>query len=302
MLFGPLFLILWIGGADKSWAKNGFPTTDTIPQKADMTSAKTCLDCHGTLVEKKIKHTTETEKGCADCHKSTADQHPGAKVSLLNKMPDLCLSCHEEQKDLITSSPFVHEALKDSNSCVACHSPHSSDVKKLLVAKRKDLCLSCHNKSVVTKTKTTINFEKLMKNSKVLHPPFEDCQKTCHNPHASQDSRLLDLPFPLTSYSVAVADSFALCWECHGSDMIEKPTTKGATEFRNGETNLHYTHVHGEKGRSCMLCHNPHATDNDHLIRDKVKFGKWDFRMNYAPTDSGGSCAPACHTEKKYTR
>lgn len=302
MISGPLFLILWNGNENKSWAQNGIPRIDSISKENVPTTAKTCLDCHATLVEKKIKHTTETEKGCADCHRSNVNAHPGSIIELQNKVPDLCLSCHEEQKDFISSSSFLHEALNDSKSCIACHNPHSSDVKKLLVTKRKDLCLSCHNKSVVTKTKTTINFDKLMKTSNVLHPPFEDCQKTCHNPHASQDSRLLDLPFPSNNYVPAVPDSFALCWECHGSDMIEKPKTKGATEFRNGETNLHFTHVNGEKGRSCMLCHNPHATNNQHLIRDNVRFGKWDFRMNYTPTDSGGSCAPACHTERKYTR
>ncbi|MBL0102297.1 MAG: cytochrome c3 family protein [Bacteroidetes bacterium] len=301
LIASALLVFLRVGMTQQAFAQNGIPSPDSVAAPAAVATGKTCIDCHGALVEKKIKHKTETEKGCADCHTPTTAEHPTAKVTLEKNVPDLCLSCHEEQKDLIKTSAYVHSAMKEPKSCVACHSPHSSAFKKLLVSSRKDLCLSCHNKAVVTKTKTTTNYEKLMKTSKTLHPPFEDCQKVCHSPHASNDSRLIDSPFPVNTYLAANSDSFGLCWECHGQDMIEKPKTKGATEFRNGETNLHFTHVSGDKARTCMICHNPHATSTDHLIREKVHFGSWDFNMNYAPDDSGGTCLPACHGQKRYT-
>ena len=292
-----------LAGYNRAGAQNGIPSIDSVPpaQVSAGAQGKTCADCHAPLLEKKIKHKTETEKGCADCHKPTSEEHPSAKIELVQAVPDLCLSCHEDQKDLIKTSTYVHTGLKNPKSCIACHSPHSSDTKKLLVNNRKDLCLSCHNKSVTVNGKTTTNFEKMMKYS-TLHPPFEECQKVCHNPHASNDHRLIDDAFPVNTYLVANSDSFALCWECHGQDMIEKPKTKGSTEFRDKDKNLHYVHVSGDKARTCMICHNPHATNTSHLIRERVRFGNWDFNMNYTPTDSGGTCLPACHGERSYVR
>ena len=256
-------------------------------------------------MEKQNKHVTKTGNGCEDCHMSNGNEHPKANtvgILLKKNLPDLCLSCHEEKKELLASSPFIHKPVNDKKSCTNCHSSHSSDNKKLLLAKRKDLCLSCHNKAITVGSKTTTNFDHLMKTSKVLHPPFEDCEKVCHNPHAAKYPGLLNLQFPSTNYTPVSSDSFALCWECHGSDMIEKPKSKGATSFRNGDINLHYIHVHGDKGRSCILCHSPHATNNEHLIREQVNFGKWAYKMNYKSDENGGSCAPGCHSEKKYTR
>ncbi len=298
IISGPLFLSLLLGVQNKSFGKNSFSTIDTV--------AKKCVDCHNNLLEKQNKHITKTGQGCEDCHMSNGYEHPKANTTgilLKQNLPGLCLSCHAEKKELITGSPFVHEPVNDKKSCTNCHSPHSSDNKKLLLDSRKNLCLSCHNKAITIGTKTTTNIDKLMKTRKVLHPPFEDCEKVCHNPHASQDPRLLNTPFATTNYASPVSsDSFALCWECHGSDMIEKAKSKGATSFRNGETNLHFTHVSGAKGRSCLLCHSPHATNNQHLIRELVPFGKWEYKMNYKSDENGGSCAPGCHTERKYTR
>ncbi len=300
-LTAPLFISLLFGTEHNTFEKRAFNAIDTISS-----ITKNCLECHSSLLAKSNKHSTKTERGCADCHTSNGTEHPKAGVvgfTLLKTPPDLCLSCHTEKKDLLASSAYIHGPVKDKKSCTNCHSPHSSDVKKLLIANRKDLCLSCHSKTIKTAdAKKLTNFSTLLKTSKVLHPPFEDCEKVCHNPHASQDPRLLNDPFPTNRYLAVASDSFALCWECHGSDMIEKPKSKGASNFRNDDVNLHYTHVHGDKGRSCMVCHSPHATVNLHLIREKVSFGKWEFDMNYKADENGGSCAPGCHKERKYTR
>ena len=278
--------------------------TDTIPTRKDTaTSAtKSCADCHGALSEKKIKHPSKTDKGCAECHNKGDKEHPKTAITLVSGITELCFSCHDKQKKLIASSPFVHKVVNDKKACVNCHNPHSSDEKGLLTAKRKDLCLSCHNKAiVVSPTKTLPDMDKLYKTSKTLHPPFKTCSKTCHNPHASKDYRLLDLAFPVNNYLSVNVDSFGLCWECHEMDLVQAEKTT-ITNFRNGDRNLHYVHIHGEKGRSCTVCHSPHATNNPHLIRDKVGFGSWEFKMNYSADDAGGSCAPACHQERKYTR
>ncbi len=305
IISGPLFLNLWFGEQNKNWVADNFSPTDTIPHKENTEIVKKCIDCHGSLVEKQNKHITKTDKGCEDCHKSNGNEHPKDKTigfSKQNNLPDLCFSCHEEKKELISSAQFVHQPVKDKKSCTNCHSPHSSDIKKLLITNRKELCLGCHNKTITGNSKSISNIDKLMKTSKVKHPPFEDCEKVCHNPHASQDYRLLNIAFPVGNYLKVNVDSFALCWECHETGLIQKAQTTKATNFRDGDRNLHFIHVHGEKGRSCIMCHSPHATNNEHLIREKVGFGNWEFNMNYSSSEKGGSCSPGCHAEKKYTR
>lgn len=301
----PLSLFLWFGEHNNTPGNKSFSMTDTIPPKKDSTYTLTCNYCHGDLAEKKLKHTTNTNKGCEDCHATSGIpmDHKKGTIVLQKPLPDLCLSCHDKTKSLISSSRVVHQVVNDKKSCVNCHSPHSSDEKSLLVTNRKDLCLSCHNKTITTKTKTLANIGQLDKNSKVVHPPFKKCSSSCHNPHASSNDKLLNTFFTSETYIAVNPDSFALCWECHDPELITNPKTTTATNFRNGDKNLHYVHVHGEKGRSCMLCHNPHASNNPYLVREKVGFGNnWSFRMNYSSNENGGSCAPGCHVERKYTR
>lgn len=298
----PFYLGLLQEGQKIREQKNSFFNTDTIPLMTDTAIVKTCIDCHGSLVEKKIKHTTKTEKGCEDCHKSSIGKHPTDSISLQMNLPDLCLSCHKKMKDKIENSLFIHEVVKDKKSCINCHSSHSSDEKKLLITNKKELCLSCHNKSIPTKTKTLSNIAQEEKVSKSIHPPFKKCSASCHNPHASDNSVLLNTPYTTHTYIEVNPDSFALCWECHDTELIKDPQTKTATSFIDGDNNLHYIHVHGEKGRNCLICHSPHATKNQHLIREKVGYGKWEFKMNYKSDENGGSCAPGCHAEKKYAR
>ncbi|MBI2966493.1 MAG: cytochrome c3 family protein [Bacteroidetes bacterium] len=284
-----------------------YTTVEKInPDKRYSSDDKKCLDCHAALFEKTIKHTTSTGKECEDCHKSNGSEHPKTGITsflLAEKLPDLCLSCHDKIKNAISKSHFIHGSLTDNKSCLNCHSPHSSSEKGLLTAIKREVCFSCHNKTITGKSGTILNIEQLYTNSEVKHPPVKKCSSTCHNPHASDFKHLLSNAYPEDEYAPANADSFALCFICHEDmDLIEAPKTNAATAFRNGEGNLHYVHVHGEKGRKCTLCHSPHATKNEHLIRDAVKFGNFEFKLNYKSDSTGGSCFPGCHVEKKYNR
>lgn len=135
-----------------------------------------------------------------------------------------------------------------------------------------------------------------------MHGAIEKAGCTgCHDPHASTNPFLLSRSFPDGSYAVANKENFGTCFNCHKSEMIEKPVST-ATGFRNGDKNLHFVHVSGDKGRSCTICHNPHGSANDHLINDKTQFGSWEMPLRYKPIDNGGSCSPGCHAERKYER
>jgi predicted CXXCH cytochrome family protein len=263
-----------------------------------------CTDCHSDVVAKKTKHAAALDNSCANCHQNSGKEHPGdsSKMSLIEKVPLLCNTCHDAVANEIASSRVVHSAVKEKKSCTNCHSPHSSDNGKLLILEEKELCLSCHNKTITVGTKKFTNIQQLLKNSKTIHPALEGGCSVCHKPHASKNNFLLTKNFPSGNYTTATKDTFALCWDCHDSGLLETKNTTSATSFRNGNVNLHYLHMNGSKARSCAMCHNMHASANQHLILDKVTFGEWEMEMNYTPSETGGSCLAGCHAEKKYTR
>jgi predicted CXXCH cytochrome family protein len=264
-----------------------------------------CTDCHSELIEKGTKHLPATES-CETCHDVKIKEHTEngtLGLMLVEKVPELCYTCHDGLKTILDTIQNVHPAIISVKSCTICHSPHSSSEKKLLVTEEKKLCLSCHNKDFTSDGKKTVNIEKLLSNSKVIHPPLqsEGCV-VCHQPHGSSNNYLLIGAFPIGNYSSAKRDHFAFCWECHDSDLLEVAVTASKTNFRNGATNLHYLHRTGKNGRTCIVCHNVHASQNEHLIENKVRFGEWELPIRYKANKDGGSCFPGCHSEKSYTR
>ena len=262
-----------------------------------------CTDCHSDLIESTIIHSPALQS-CENCHQVDIQDHTvnGAKgLHLTQKVPDLCYTCHDGIQKEIADSPNVHEAIKSENSCTTCHSPHSSYDKKLLVSEQKKLCLSCHNKDVSANGEKTVNIKKLISTGKVIHPPVEKGCVVCHQPHASANNYLLISAFPKGEYASAIKDTFALCWECHDSDLLEVSKTTTSTNFRDGDRNLHFVHMNGKKARSCVMCHNVHASMNDHLIEDNVRFGDWNLPIRFTPKENGGSCFPGCHAQKSYT-
>lgn len=263
-----------------------------------------CIDCHSDLIESPNQHKPAAES-CGKCHTVDFVAHTenGARGLNLNfEMPFLCLNCHEDTKQSIETVKTPHLALNTEKKCANCHSPHSSDQKALLVSEEKKLCLSCHNKDVTLEGKPAVNIKKLLSVSKVVHPPVEKGCKVCHQPHGSDNNYLLISAFPRTKYLPAVQDSFAFCWECHDSDLLSLEKTTTSTNFRDGDRNLHFVHMNGKRSRSCVMCHNVHAAPNEHLIEDKVKYGKWELPIKYTANEKGGSCFPGCHSAKQYSR
>ena len=270
-------------------------TDQAYPQKT-----YTCMDCHEDLMQQQFRHAVVDQKGCNLCHKPTWEDHSGKKKSFefREKMLQLCVNCHEGVLDHNQGhSPVT------AGNCTACHSPHSSSFAKLLITEKKDICMNCHNKSLSKDNKPVINMLQLVKTKKYLHKVLETGGCTpCHLPHGSDYPKLLVAAFPGGNYLPAVRDSFDLCFQCHDSDLLEKELTTDATNFRNGDKNLHFKHMHDTKARNCINCHDVHGADNPHLIADKVLFGKWDLPIVFSASESGGSCRTGCHGTKSYTR
>jgi predicted CXXCH cytochrome family protein len=226
--------------------------------------------------------------GCTSCH----NPHGSAFKKLLSAEGEkLCFQCHYQIGEKIEKAKVVHPPIKTEKGCASCHSPHASNNDKLLSKSGKDLCLDCH-KNVIKKNMT------------VLHGPINKGTCTpCHDPHGSQATKLLVKEFPADLYVPYTEKEFELCFSCHKRDLLRFPDTSFATDFRDGEKNLHYLHVNKkEKGRNCKVCHNVHGSTGAKLITEKAAFGNWELPLKFVKTDTGGACSPGCHKTYNYDR
>ncbi len=261
-----------------------------------------CLMCHADKEEqlkKKHVHAAIDMVGCTGCHSphSTDNKH-----QLLKAVPDLCYDCHSDKKEEVKTP---HEAFKVQKSCVNCHDPHASDYDKQLKAEENmELCLKCHNRVRKTSRGYVMNMKKWLKDNPDHHGPIlmGDCA-VCHNPHGSNNWRMLRKAFPSEFYAEFKVEKYSLCFECHDKELALEKRTSSATDFRNGDKNLHYVHVNSpRKGRTCVVCHNIHAAKDPKHIRESAKFGNWEIPINFEINENGGRCAPGCHFPVAYNR
>lgn len=249
-----------------------------------------CFGCHTdirVILDRKNVHPALAD-GCTTCHNPHGANFPKL---LTAQGKELCFQCHSDIQDDVEKAKVVHPPINSEAACVSCHEPHASDHPKLLPREGKDVCLNCH-RSIITKNMT------------FLHGPIKEGNCTpCHQPHASQNEKLLVKEFPADQYVPYKDTEYELCFSCHNRDLVAYPDTSFATNFRDGNRNLHFVHVNkAEKGRTCKMCHALHGADNDRLLATTVPFGKWSLPINFVKTDTGGSCSPGCHKPQKYDR
>ena len=260
-----------------------------------------CYSCHeqSNIVKEKV-HAPVKDGDCLSCH----DVHSSKNEHLVNAtVPGLCYSCHNDLKAKIEKYAVPHTVVSEKKACLNCHSPHSSDVKKILVTTDPDVCFTCHDKTIKVGDRVLPNMKELIEKSKTVHGAIDNSGcKACHSSHGSDREFILKKSFPKGNYAVGEKESYMMCMDCHESSLFDEEKTTEATGFRNGEKNLHFVHVNKEKGRTCLNCHNVHASNNPFMIVDKAKFGEWDMPINFNKLPKGGSCAPGCHVEKKYER
>jgi predicted CXXCH cytochrome family protein len=249
-----------------------------------------CATCHTDVPEwlKKTEVHPALEGGCTTCH----NPHGAPQPKLLAEAgADLCFQCHDPIAEKVHKSPVVHAAVKDGKQCVGCHSPHASDHRKLLLNDEKPVCLGCHA-GILPKQATTIH-----------GPIAKGLCTACHEPHGSQYAGLLGKEFPPNDHVPYTDTEYQLCFSCHNRDLVQYPDTSFATNFRNGDRNLHYLHVNKKQdGRSCKLCHEIHGSAGPSLIAESVPFGKWRLPLKFVKTENGGSCSPGCHRTQSYDR
>jgi predicted CXXCH cytochrome family protein len=205
-------------GPGKAHIEEADPTKIiSFKNKTAKESSETCLTCHAGREEHNNFRRGEhwrNDVGCNDCHSSHEPtllvSNPGSNSlisevgrrnvdirsapMLRNSEPQLCLSCHTEQKAQF-SMPFRHKVLEGFMKCSDCHNPHGGfELKQTRLATGADSgCLKCH-----TDKQGPFTFE---------HAPLktEGCS-SCHTPHGSANPKL-----------VARSQVRQLCLECHSN-------------------------------------------------------------------------------------
>jgi predicted CXXCH cytochrome family protein len=170
-----------------------------------------------------------------------------------------------------------------------------------------DLCFECHDREIDMPDGHKLgNIKAIIAGGKSLHGPVaQDNCAACHMIHGGDHFRLLVKEYPPEFYAPFKEESYALCFSCHEQELVHDEKTTTLTNFRNGDTNLHFLHVNkNTKGRTCRACHETHASTKDKHIRDSVPFGTggWMLPINFEKMASGGRCAPGCHLPYEYNR
>lgn len=258
-----------------------------------------CRMCHDQPVAAH-QHQPAQAGMCTFCH----NPHQSDNAKLLNEpVPELCFNCHDDAnfkgKDKVVHGPVA------AGKCLGCHAPHSAANERLLDKVAPELCFGCHAAQLQDAQGRTLPAIKSLFDDKEakLHPPFAagECS-FCHQPHASGSVRLLAESYPADFYAGFSEKTYGLCFTCHSSATFEAPRTLTETNFRNGNLNLHHRHVNREKGRTCAACHSPHGSRQPKLIHPTFQFGARVLPLKYEKTETGGSCAAACHAPISYDR
>jgi predicted CXXCH cytochrome family protein len=285
-----------------------------LPHEADNVTllrggegSKHCFTCHEGMKQtlEAASHVHQPAKqDCGLCHNPHATDFDH---QLTKPIDQTCYTCHQKIKDHVASSSVAHGAMVSEKSCGNCHDAHASNNASLLRHRTDEVCLTCHDKPVSTAEGRTIAGMKVaLTQSKFLHGPNRagNCS-ACHDPHGATNANLLERAFPDSFYARFDVKKYDLCFSCHDKQLVLTAKTTGLTNFRDGETNLHFVHVNREdKGRSCRTCHDVHGSDLPKHMASEVPFegSSWSMPIQYEQTSDGGRCAPGCHTPREYHR
>lgn len=264
-----------------------------------------CFSCHVVTQSELQKYEFVHEPAindCVGCH----NPHGANNMKMVkDQVPSLCYGCHEDIQNIAEHSPYQHGIVSEKDGCTQCHTSHASSVQFLLKHDEKSLCITCHDKNIeINKTEILPSFTDEIKDKKYLHGPVAegDCAG-CHVAHGSNYFRLLAKEYPPQFYAPFSKENYALCFSCHSENIVLTKQTYDLTDFRNGNLNLHYTHVNkDQRGRTCRSCHATHASNLPKEIRESVPYGMWEMPINFNKTETGGSCTPGCHLPKDYDR
>jgi predicted CXXCH cytochrome family protein len=280
------------------------PHGSLLPDMLDSVGAELCITCHSafdrTLASATFTHKA-LEEGCERCHDVHGSNHP---LGLTNDLVTLCQSCHEPVQKQMAAATYPHRVATQQRACVTCHTPHGGTQAALMLDHEARVCMTCHDKPVETADGRAVGAVPEVTDPKSFkHAPVAagECAG-CHAPHGAAQPALLVANYERSIYNAYSESAYALCFTCHPAKAMASQRDTENTKFRNGDLNLHHVHVQGPRGRSCDVCHSPHASGSPMVVRDQVHFRTWTFAINFRKSDTGGSCAPGCHLALRYDR
>jgi predicted CXXCH cytochrome family protein len=263
-----------------------------------------CLGCHEDIAEAmeaaEFVH-GPAEDDCRECH----GVHTGPYPKMLPaEGRAVCDECHDDIVAIAEEAEVDHAPTRTGDECLNCHAAHAGDGDPNLKKPQLELCLDCHDEPVESGDSMLTDMKTFLERNDEWHQPIRDKSCAgCHDPHGSQNVRLLKQSFPPGFYTSFDVDSYGLCFSCHDEPMVTVKSTRTLTGFRNGNQNLHYLHVNRKKrGRTCRACHDMHASKRPLHIRERVPYGKWQLPINFKKRETGGSCRPGCHSKESYDR
>lgn len=189
-----------------------------------------------------LPDTHAVDNGCEECH-SFSD---GA-IQLLEKLPALCLRCHDDVlmgkngKSFVVQHPPAEEG-----DCLSCHAFHKLAIKRLPADAKREICFGCHDPFPVAKEGKQL----------FSHKPVEggECA-ACHLVHGSDNKKLLAAP------------GLALCLKCHRDPSLAPDGQDWSTAhpaLDEGCASCHLPHVgpvagllKKEQAALCFDCHDP---------------------------------------------
>lgn len=216
-----------------------------------LTAATDCTRCHSPhgsdnaqLLAGSVKHAPFADKSCDACHRTPL----GGRVRLQARVDNLCFSCHGDMPQSAPPGGSWHAALKaargtPASSCLACHDPHLSANRKLLLRTGTALCAGCHGS--VAKAAA----------GKGGHAPANDDCLSCHKPHAAAKPSLLsDTPRAVCAGCHDAADA-ALRKAHLGAALDALDCTSCHTPHGAGNAKALARYVHAPVTESCDACH-----------------------------------------------
>lgn len=147
---------------------------------------------------------------------------PKPHPSLVNPATTKCANCHGD----LVAKPVVHAAVKDD--CLTCHefSKEGAQSKVALASPQAELCTMCHAELG----------DAAAGKLAAPHFPVTDACTGCHDPHGSNEPKLLTGAIP------------ALCLTCHDAASIDPKHRKTVSRS------------------DCRSCHTPHGSANAKML------------------------------------
>lgn len=198
-------------------------------------SCTTCHNPHGSnqnaILYDQV-HSPVAKRMCNQCHGEAGSTDP---LKLKRPGFELCRGCHNEMVNNAFGKAKLHWPIAGPNGCLECHAAHAAKRDNLIRGPMLEVCGRCHADTI-----------RRQERSETKHQPIleGDCS-TCHDPHASDRSFLLNKP-----------SIFEVCETCHEwQTHSTHPIGKDFRDPRNPNLTL-----------DCLSCHRSHGTEYPHLI------------------------------------